>query len=315
MIILNLDISVIGLLNIDLIIRGSAPTDIDLLLNWTGETDIDVLMAGAVGYFVQNISKLGLKTGIISNIGDDEFSLIIQKILFDSNIDISRLRVQENTKSAIAAYLLLFGSNKRPIPFRMMTHDPLPTSFSEEDLEYIFNSKILHHGGYLHFPQKELTEDLFKMGKEQGVKITMDPQFPLQNMEKPWLDAFGDILQYVDILLIDENEALGITNSDNIDDAISKILRTGPEIIAIKLGARGCMVFNENTQIKKPAVPVENIIDSIGAGDSFDAGFIYGYYEGLSIEKMTDLALKVASYSLQGLGGSSSIPSRDKIVV
>jgi sugar/nucleoside kinase (ribokinase family) len=312
---LKLDISVIGLLNVDLIIRGSAPADINNLLNWTGETQIDCLMAGAVGYFVQNISKLGLKTGIITNIGDDEFSLIIQKILSDSKIDISQLRVQENTKSAIAAYILLFGSNKRPMPFRMMTHDPLPTSFSEEDLEYIYNSKILHHGGYLHFPQKKLTEDLFRNIKEQGVKITMDPQFPLQNLNKPWLDAFGDILKYVDILLIDENEAFGITNSDNIDDAALKLLQTGPEIISIKLGSRGCLVCNKNRQIRKPAVPVENIIDSIGAGDSFDAGFIRGYYEGLSLENMTDLALKVAGYSLLGLGGSSSIPSRDKIVI
>ncbi|MBD3228890.1 MAG: hypothetical protein GF329_11945 [Candidatus Lokiarchaeota archaeon] len=310
---MHLDVSVIGLLNVDLIIHGTAPKNIDALLRWTGETEINCLMAGAVGYFIQNISKLGLKTGVITNIGDDEFSLIIKQTLSNSNIDISRLRIQEHTKSAIAAFILLFGGKKRPMPFRMMTHDPLPASFSEEDLRYIYKSRLLHHGGYLHFPQRKLTEGVFKKVKEHGVKISMDPQFPLKRIEKPWLNEFGNILKYVDILLIDENEALGLTNTSSINDAIEILLDTGPEIFAIKLGAKGCVVYNQKQKIRKPAIQVKNIVDSIGAGDSFDAGFIYGYLEGLSLDKITDLALKTASLSLKGIGGSSSITSRSQI--
>ncbi|MHA1271773.1 MAG: carbohydrate kinase family protein [Candidatus Helarchaeota archaeon] len=310
---MKLDISVVGLLNVDLIIRGSAPRNIDELISWTGETEITCLMAGAAGYLIQNLVKLGNKTGIITNIGDDAFSLIIRKTLEDSNIDTSRLRIQKNTQTAIAAFVLLFGSNKRPMPFRMMTHDPLPTSFTEEDYEYIYNSRLFHHGGYLHFPQKKLTEELFKKIKEQGVKISIDPQFPLRPMERPWINAFGNILKYVDIIMVDENEALGITNTNDIEIAAKKLLEAGPDIVAIKLGAKGCLISDNNESFKKPAIPVNTIVDSIGAGDSFDSGLITGYLEGLSLEKVADLALKVASYSLMGTGGSSTIPSRDKI--
>lgn len=312
---MKLDAVVIGLLNIDLIIRGKAPKDFNELIKWTGETEIHCLTAGAVGYFIQNLSRLGIKTGIITSMGDDGFGLIIKKTLQEARVDISRLKIQKGTQSAIAVYVLLFGSNKRPMPFRMMTHDPLPKSFSDEDLEYIFKARLLHYGGYLHFPQPKLTSELFNEVKDQGLTITMDPQFPLKHLEKPWIKAFDDILNYVDILLIDENEALGLTNARNINDAVTKLLDAGPKIIAIKLGEKGCMVCNQDERIRKPAIPIENIVDTIGAGDAFDSGFITGFLEGLSLEKMTDLALQVANYSLKGVGGSNMVPPRNEIIL
>jgi sugar/nucleoside kinase (ribokinase family) len=309
---MKLDVVVIGLLNIDLIIRGTAPTDLERLLTWTGESEIECLTAGSVGYLLQNLAKLGVKTGVITTIADDSFSLIIKKTLTDAGVDISKLRSQKNTKSAIGVYMLLFGNKKRPMTFRMMTHDPMPTSFSDDDLEYIFNSRLLHLGGYLHFPQKELFGNLIQAAKENGVQISMDPQFPLQPLDKPWLKAMPR-LKDVDILLVDENEALGLTNTTRINSAVKILLDEGIKILVVKLGEKGCLVCNRDKTIQKPAIPVDNIIDSIGAGDSFDCGFITGFLENLSIEQMTQLALQVASYSLKGIGGSNSIPSRDEI--
>ncbi len=309
---MKLDVTAIGLLNIDLIIHGTAPQNFAELLTWTGESGIECLTAGSIGYFIQNLTKLGLKTGVITNIADDSFSLIIKKTLTDVGIDNSRLKVQKNTKTAIGVYMLLFGSKKRPMTFQLMTHDPMPTAFTDGDLDYIFNSRLLHIGGYLHFPQKDLIDKLIKQVQKRGVKISMDPQFPLKPTEKPWLTVMPD-LKNLDILFVDENEVLGLTNTDNIDEAANILLDKGIKILAIKLGPKGCLVQTENERVEKPAIAVENMVDSIGAGDAFDSGFITGYLENLSLEKMTKLALKVASYSLMGVGGSSTIPSRKKI--
>ncbi|GEM_PF-4803739 len=60
-------------------------------------------------------------------------------------------------------------------------------------------------------------------------------------------------------------------------------------------------------------IPVENIIDTIGAGDAFDSGLITGYLEGMSLEEMVDMALTIASYSIQGVGGTEAIPYRNEI--
>ncbi|MHA1363797.1 MAG: PfkB family carbohydrate kinase [Candidatus Freyarchaeota archaeon] len=80
--------------------------------------------------------------------------------------------------------------------------------------------------------------------------------------------------------------------------------------LAIEFGKR---LNTQNQKTRKPAIQVSPIIDSIGAGDSFDSGFITGYLKGLSLEKMTDLALKVASHNLKGVGGSQAVPPRDKL--
>lgn len=309
---MKLDVTAIGLLNIDLIIHGIAPKNLEELVNWTGESAIECLTAGSIGYFIQNLTKLGLKTGVITNIGDDPFSLIIKKTLTDAGIDTSRLRTQENTKTAIGIYMLLFESKKRPMTFQLMTHDPMPTAFSKEDLTYIFNSRLLHVGGYLHFPQKALMDKLFKQVKNKGVKVSMDPQFPLQPLQKPWVKILPN-LNNINILLVDENEALGLTNTDGVDEAADILLDKGVELLAIKLGANGCLVCSQTERFQKPAIPVENIVDSIGAGDAFDSGFITGYLEDQSLEKMTELALKVASYSLKGVGGSNTIPQREEL--
>ncbi|MDD1776631.1 MAG: carbohydrate kinase family protein, partial [Candidatus Helarchaeota archaeon] len=247
---MKLDVTAIGLLNIDLIIHGTAPPNLDELLTWTGEADIECLTAGSIGYFIQNLAKLGLKTGVITNIADDSFSIIIKKTLTDVGIDTSRLKVQRNTKTAIGVYMLLFGNKKRPMTFQLMTHDPMPTEFTDGDLDYIFNSRLLHIGGYLHFPQKDLIEKLIKLAQKHGVKISMDPQFPLKPLEKPWLTVMPD-LKSLDILLVDENEALGLTNTDNIDEATNILLDEGIKIIAIKLGPKGCLVQTEDERIEK----------------------------------------------------------------
>lgn len=305
---MKLDVAVIGLLNIDIIVQGNAPKDISLLLDWTAEADITCLTAGSIGYFIQNIAKLGAKTGVIATIADDPFSLIIKKTLTDAGIDLSRLRIQQNTLTAIGVYILLFGNKKRPMTYRFMTHDLIP-QFTDEDLEYIFNSRVLHIGGYLHFPQKKTFEDLIQKAVDQDVRISIDTQFPLKPLDPPWLSVLPDKLDSIDILLMDEREALGLTNCPNVEDAVSDLIKRGANTVAVKLGAKGCLVANQSEKIRKSAIYVENIVDSIGAGDSFDSGFIMGFLKGFSIEKMTDLALNIAAQSLEGVGGSSSIPS------
>ncbi|MDD1776635.1 MAG: carbohydrate kinase family protein, partial [Candidatus Helarchaeota archaeon] len=120
-------------------------------------------------------------------------------------------------------------------------------------------------------------------------------------------------LKSLDILLVDEIEALGLTNTDNVDEAANILLDEGIKILAIKLGPKGCLVQTEDERIEKAAIPIDNMVDSIGAGDAFDSGFITGYLENLSLEKTTKLALKVAFHSLMGVGGSSTIPSRKAI--
>ncbi|MEX2751425.1 MAG: carbohydrate kinase family protein [Candidatus Freyarchaeota archaeon] len=308
-------VSVIGALNVDLIIRGNAPTNMDDLVKWTGASEVWCITAGSVGYLIQDLIKLGFKVNVLSTTSDDPFSLIIRDSLKKLGINTDFIRREENTLSGIGIYILLFGSNKRPLTYRIPTHNLWGPKFTKEEVEYAISADHLHCGGYLHFPKcwGAPTIEVFQEAKENGLTTSLDPQFPLHPLREPWIKHMKNLLKYVDIIMVDENEAINSTHADSLEEAANIFLKQGPDIVAIKLGSQGCFVKSKTQSLKKPAIPVENIIDTIGAGDAFDSGLITGYLEGMSLDEMVDMALKIASYSIQGVGGTEAIPYRKDI--
>jgi ribokinase len=97
-------VSVIGALNVDLIIRGNAPTNLDDLVEWTGASEVWCITAGSVGYLIQDLIKLDFKVNVLSTTSDDPFSLIIRDSLKKLGINTDFIRREENTLSGIAIY-------------------------------------------------------------------------------------------------------------------------------------------------------------------------------------------------------------------
>ncbi len=307
----KLDVAVIGALNLDLIIKGTAPKNLTELQEWSGPSDsVHMLTAGAVGYFLQVMVKMGWRCGILSHIADDPLSLIILDTLKTIGVDTGRLVRESDTQSAIAIFMLLFGSKKRPLTYRMPTHEGWSPAFTNLDIDYICQAKHLHCGGLLHFPNVWGQGNLmaFQRAKEQGLTTSLDPQFPLSPMDPPWVTPIRDFLTYTDLLFVDRTEALNLVGQDDVKSAAVRLLDMGPEIVAIKLGAEGCFVKSNREEWILPAVPVDPIEDSIGAGDCFDAGFLTGYLKGQSLEECTRFALGIAGESLKGTGGAETVP-------
>src|SRR5215470_3544078 len=108
-----LDVVVIGPLNIDLIVTGSAPHDLEALTHWMALSDVQLNVAGSAGYPAQVFQKLGLRTGVLSTTANDALGQVIRGELGDQGIDTSRIQIASGELSSIAIYMLLFGSKKR----------------------------------------------------------------------------------------------------------------------------------------------------------------------------------------------------------
>lgn len=298
-----------------MIIRGSAPLNIEELVKWGGLSEINILLAGAVGYFTQNIAKLGFDIHLISTISDDIFGEMILSILKKQKINSEYITIEKSKQGAIAVYMLLFGSNKRPITFKLPTHHGWPPKFDKKIEEFLLNSDIVHCGGYLHF--KDLwnndVPEIFKKAKQKGIITSLDPQFPLELLNPPWSKVLDPLLKFTDILFLDENEALGVTNSKNIDLAISTLKELGPKIVVIKLGAEGSIIIHDKQLYRQKAIPPKVLVDSIGAGDSFDAGFLYAISKKYPVEVASKIASYVASKSCEGIGGTNTFPTEEEI--
>ena len=309
------DVAVVGPLNIDLVIIGEAPSSFDELTRWEGLSDIQMTAAGSVGYLVQDLACLGLDVGLVSCLPDDPLGVFVLDALRRAGVHADRVRLVPGTVVAIAAYLLLFGSRKRPLAIRLPTHDPWPLAFDPADVDYLLDARLLHCGGYLHFDSvyHGATTGLFRQAKARGLITTIDTQFPVKPLPRPWLAAMADILPYVDVLFVDEREARNLADRDDLAEAATLLREAGPSTVVVKQGSEGARVFTAQGAFHEPAVQVAPLVDSIGAGDAFDAAFLLGLLEGWPLERTARFAAVTAGFTVGGVGGSAAMPTRAQV--
>jgi sugar/nucleoside kinase (ribokinase family) len=106
-----------------------------------------------------------------------------------------------------------------------------------------------------------------------------------------------------DVFLPNETEACAIVGCDDLDKAVDA-LSTQIPTLAVKLGAQGGLARQSESVARAPALPVR-VVDTTGAGDSFDAGFLYGVLKGWSLEASLRLACACGSLSTRMAGGTA----------
>jgi 2-dehydro-3-deoxygluconokinase len=304
------DVSAIGPLNIDLLITGDGPTSWEAISTWDGPADMEMAAAGSVGYTVQNLARLGLSVRISSCLPDDPLGGFILDTLHRTGVDTDLVKTVTGTDGGIGVYMLLFGSRKRPLAYRLPTHELWPVKFSPQEVDVILDARLLHNGGYLHHQAAWHGEllNLFKQAKQRGLRTSMDPQFPLYAMDPPWLRALNDVLPYVDLLFCDETEAEKLTTHSDFGRAAQLLLDAGVQTVIIKQGKQGSTIYRTGWQHHQDAIVVGELVDSIGAGDAFDAGVIYGWLHDWPWEQSVLFASVAAGYTVTGVGGTQNMP-------
>jgi sugar/nucleoside kinase (ribokinase family) len=298
---------VIGPVNVDLFVRGRAPLDIEELNVWVGPSEVDFLVAGSIGYTIQALQRLGVNVEVCTTFGEDPFGMQLKRSVEQAGIGTSLSRTSPGD-TAIAIYMLLFGGAKRPMTYRLPSFEPWPDPIPLSSFDGL---SLLHCGGLLHFPNmwhRDMAH-AFRRAREAGVLTALDPQFPLTEMPAPWLPHFADVLPHVDVFLCDGRESRYIFDTDNPEHALTMAMRSGPKIVAIKLGAKGALISDGKDVLVQPAIEIaaEQVVESVGAGAAFDAGFLASLLNGASAAEAARYATAVAAITLAGRGGAERI--------
>jgi sugar/nucleoside kinase (ribokinase family) len=127
-------------------------------------------------------------------------------------------------------------------------------------------------------------------------------------MEPPWIAALDDTLPYVDLLFCDETEARKITDQQDLDRAAQTLLDTGIDTLIVKQGAAGSTLYHRERRHHQEAVVLGELVDSIGAGDAFDAGVLYGWLHDWPWEQCLLFASVAAGFTVTGIGGAQTLP-------
>jgi sugar/nucleoside kinase (ribokinase family) len=314
---MTLDVVTVGPLNVDLLITGNAPTALDQLTQWIGPSNVTVTAAGSNGYATLAFAKLGMRTGVVSVLADDTFGDLVQREMVEAGVDVSHITRQPGARSGIGIYMLLFGNKKRPLTYRYPTHFPWPNPLGQADRDFLLSGRHIHCAGYLHYSEmwNDDLANLYQAAQARGLTTSFDSQAMLIHYENAWIEPVREILKYTDLLLIDAREASRLAASDDLITAALVLQQTGPRIVVIKNGAYGAFVCSRERSFQQPAivVPEDEIADSVGAGDTFDAAFVAALLWGWPLERCAKFASAAAASSLRGAGAVSSLASREEL--
>jgi 2-dehydro-3-deoxygluconokinase len=263
-------------------------------------------------------SRLGLHAGWISRLGKDEFGRYVYNFVRGEGVDVSQVKLVEGYPTSIYFKELLSGEKINSYYYRQQS-PTLSFNVNEIDESYVKQAKILHISGV--FPavndvNKEIMVHLLKIAKKHNVTVTLDPNIRL----KLWSAAEAretllSYLPYVDVLLIGEEEADILFGKSDPDQFLKAIEKFGIHHAVLKQGERGATAFKDGERVYVPVNNNIEVIDVIGAGDGFAAGYLYSLIQDWPLEESVKFANAVAGHVIGVIGDNEGLPYKEELEI
>jgi len=297
-------ILVAGELNPDLILTGDVTPEFGQVEKLVDSASLNIGSSSAI--FACGAARLGLNVAFIGVCGDDVFGHFMLDEMRKRNVDVSNVVVRSEGQTGLS--VILNHQSDRAI----LTHSGLVAELRASDIsdELLMQSKHLHVASY--FLQTKLQPDLpslFRRAHTFGLTTSLDTNY---DPSEQWI-GFDELLSVTNVFLPNEREALSLSDAENADEAASR-LGSRVEALAIKLGADGALGIHKSERVRVASIPVK-VIDTIGAGDSFDAGFLYGYLNHWELEKSLRLGCVCGALSTQQAGGTDGQPTLEEATI
>jgi sugar/nucleoside kinase (ribokinase family) len=292
------DILVAGELNPDLILSAKG-LEIKFDQQETLLEDAHLVIGSSSAIFACAAARLGLKVIFVGMVGSDLFGRFMLRSLEECGIDVSPVIVDPNIKTGMSVIL-----NRGP-DRAILTHPGAIASLVAAQVtdELLSRARHLHIASYfLQINLQPGLSDLFRRAHGLGMTVSLDTNW---DPEGQW-SKVKTLLHAVDIFFPNRTEALALTGSDDISQA-ARILNETVPAVAIKLGEEGALALRGGEALRV-SPPTMQVVDTVGAGDCFDAGFLYGYLKGWSLEQTLRLGVSLGSLSTRAPGGTAAQP-------
>jgi len=291
--------------------------NVDLILNQIeGEPEIGkekfakqmtLTLGSSTAIFAANAAALGTKVAFCGMIGRDSFGELVETSLQAKKVD-TRFLIHTDKFATGATICMNYGEDRANLTY--------PGSMEEMGLDDI-DPAIFKETKHVHissiFMQSGVRRDLKKileLCKENGVTTSLDTQW---DPAETWLLDYKEILPLIDVFLPNEKELKFLTHSETLDEAIGKIM---PYINAavIKQGSKGSMLLKKDgTRTHVAPYLNEHVVDAIGAGDSFNSGFISQFVQRKPLEECQRYGNMTGAVNTTAAGGTGAFTSREAV--
>ena len=295
------DITLAGEANVDLLFHGlpeDLPADRELLADGMALT-----LGGSPAITAHNLASLGSRVGFITVDSGDVFARFCIDELTAVGVDLGCVVRPRQSAGTGVSVLLEHGRSRRTLTYTGATNE---LRYEDLNLDYLSSARHFHLSSYFlltglrpHVPR------LFSFLKKAGLTISLDPN---DDPRDEWNNDFLDVLQYVDVLMPNEREVCAIMRESDAKTALHKLAAKVPMLV-VKQGARGATAIENDRRLHVEAAAVSSI-DAIGAGDSFNAGFLNAYIRGAGIEDCMRRGNLAGAFSTTAAGGTSALRNR-----
>jgi 2-dehydro-3-deoxygluconokinase len=271
----------------------------------------DRKVGGAELNFAIGCSRLGLCTGWISRLGNDEFGKHIFNFVRGEGIDVSEVKLVDGYPTSLNFKEIMEGGDgstyyyRANSPTKSLTNESIKSSYFE-------SAKLLHITGV--FPaidekNIEIIHTAISEAKKQNLLISFDPNIRLKLWTKERAKkVLLEFLPHVDIFLTGLEEAELLLGTSDPVEIFEECKKLGISNVAIKLGEKGSIGYQNGEYLEASPVVPKKIVDTVGAGDGFDAGFVYGVLNGWSLEKTLRFANTIGSMVVSVKGDNEGLP-------
>ena len=296
------DVLVLGEINVDIIMRADEITPVfgqELLVD-----DATLTMGSSSVIFACGAVRLGLRVGFVGVVGDDELGHFMLREMKARGIDVGHAIVDPAIKTGLAVSLSTAADRA------LLTYLGSIAALTPERVERALfeQARHLHIGSY--FLQAGLRDGLPKLlakAQARGLTVSLDTGW---DPDEKWNGGLQETLAQTDVFLPNGVESLAISGEPDVEAALSMLAKR-TLLVAVKLGAEGA-IARRGEEIVRAAPPPVQVVDTTGAGDSFDAGFVCGYLKGWPLERTLRLACACGSLATRKPGGTNGQPTLDE---
>jgi sugar/nucleoside kinase (ribokinase family) len=290
------DVTIAGELNLDLILYGvpeEIPRERELLTS-----DLNLTLGSSSAIVAHNLSSLGSRVGFASCVGSDSFGELAIRRLAAAHVDVSKVSVLPGRKTGLTVIM------QRDTWRNMLTYPGTISDLKLEDLDVDYLSSARHFHLSSFYLQRGLQAGiptLLKKMKSAGLSTSLDCN---DDPDDRWEGGIRDALRHVDIVLPNAREAMHLTGTRDAQSAAKQLAQIVP-LVVVKVGSEGAIAARGEEMWSSPALKLE-VVDPVGAGDSFNAGFLHEYLKGSDVQTCLAAGNLAGALSVTRAGGTEA---------
>jgi sugar/nucleoside kinase (ribokinase family) len=304
----DLDLLVVGEINPDIVVTDPDPRPAFGQAERIVES-VRLVVGSSSAIAACGAARLGLRVAMVGVVGDDALGRFMLEAMAARGVDVSACRVVDGRPTGASVIL----GNRTDRAILTATGTIADTRLAHVPAGLLARARHLHVGSF--YLQPALAAELpalFRAAHDAGATTSLDPNW---DPAERWDSGFAAAAAEADVLLPNAAEVVRLTGIDDVAEAareLSRRGRGGRAMVAVKLGAEGGLAMGPDGELAGAASPAVDVVDTTGAGDSFDAGFLAGFLDARPLSDALALAVACGSLSTRLPGGTDAQATLDE---